>query len=265
MVYLIPKTCRIKDIFESAKDIRTFVLECADFGSAPGQIANLWIPNVDEKPFGVAKDTGTEVWLTISKVGPFTEEVFKLKKDDQVGLRGPFGKGFTLMQNAKVAIVGGGFGTAPLHYLGEAQKKNDCQVWALIGARSKDLLVWVDECQKSGFETIVSTNDGSAGHQGFITEPLAELLDKEDINLVQTCGPEVMMKAVAELCQKKGVKCELSAERYMKCGFGICGQCVLNGKRMCQEGPVVSAEFALQEGTEFGKFHRGPEGQKEYY
>lgn len=264
MPHLMPKTCRIKKIFDTARDTKTFILDIKDFGSRPGQFANFWLAGIDEKPFSIAKDTGEEVWITICKVGPFTEKVFELKEGDLVGLRGPFGKGFTFLENKNVVFVAGGFGAAPLHFLGEEQKKRGCNVHALIGARSNDLLVFKNECEESGFNTLVSTNDGTCGKEGFITDILEELLQKEDIDMIQCCGPEMMMKRVAEIAKEYVIPCEISVERYMKCGFGICGQCVLNGKRMCIDGPVVNAEFALAQ-PDFGVFKRGSEGQKIYF
>ncbi len=100
------------------------------------------------------------------------------------------------------------------------------------------------------------------GIKGFTTYVLEDLLSKEKIDLVQTCGPEKMMCAIAKMCVQKKIPCEVSIERYMKCGFGICGQCVTeSGEKMCQVGPVVSAEKALSY-SDFGVFHRGSEGQK---
>ncbi len=264
MPYLLPKTCKILKISDTARDVKTFVLECEDFGSLPGQFVNLWLPGVDEKPFSIAKDNGKELWLAISKVGPFTEKVFELKEGDSVGIRGPFGKGFSVLKNKKVALVAGGFGAAPLHFLGEEHQKNACDVHALIGARCDDLIVFNKECEESGFNTCIATDDGSCGEKGFVTNILENLLKKEKIDMIQTCGPELMMKKVAEIAKANNVSCEVSVERYMKCGFGVCGQCVLNGKRMCTDGPVVSGDFILSQ-SDFGSFKRGPEGQKIYF
>lgn len=264
MTHYIPQTAKVKNIFDSAKNVKTFVFEAENFNCKPGQFVNLWVANIDEKPFSVARDTGKEIWLTISKVGPFTEEVFKLKKGDLVGIRGPYGKGFSVLKNKKIALIGGGFGMAPLHFLGEELIKNKCEVFAILGARNKDFLIFEEECQKSGFKTFIATDDGSKGKKGFSTDLLEDLIKKEQLDAVQTCGPEKMMEKVAKICQKNKIFCEISMERYMKCGFGICGQCVCGGKRMCVDGPVVDGNWALEQ-EEFGKYKRGPEGQKEFF
>ena len=259
--YLMPKACNIIDVFNSAKGIKTFILDIKNLSSKPGQFITLWIPEVDEKPFSIARDTGDELWLTIAKVGEFTEKLFSMKKGDKLGIRGPFGKGFKIESNKNIILVGGGFGTAPLHFLATEHQKKSSKVQMLIGSRSAENLVFEKECSESNIPTFVSTDDGTKGHKGFITEVLEEKLKKEKIDLVQCCGPELMMKRVAEICRDADVNSEVSVERYMKCGFGVCGQCVMNGKRMCIDGPVVSGVFALSQ-SEFGKFYRGSEGQK---
>ena len=259
--HLIPKACEIINIFNSAENIKTFVLKLENLGSVPGQFVNLWIPEVNEKPFSIARDTGKELWLTISQVGEFTKKLFQMKKGDRLGVRGPFGKGFSVEKNKNILLVGGGFGTAPLHFLATEHQKQGSRVKMLIGARTSGHLVFEKECAESDIPVFVSTDDGSRGHHGFITEVLQQKLFEEKIDLVQCCGPELMMKRVAEIARDAGVASEVSVERYMKCGFGVCGQCVMNGKRMCIDGPVVSGEFALAQ-SEFGVFHRGAEGQK---
>jgi dihydroorotate dehydrogenase electron transfer subunit len=259
-------------MWEEAENIRTFVFK-GTLHSKPGQFCMLWIPGCDEKPFSIARDYDGEIWLTICKVGPATTRLFEMKKRDRVGLRGAFGNGFSTAltpstspkgrgEHLKVVLIGGGYGTAPLHFTGKLHKESGSDVTMVIGARSKNLLIWEKESQASGFRTLIATNDGSAGEKGFTTHILEKLLHDEQIDLVQTCGPEKMMKAIAEMCIAKGVACEVSVERYMKCGFGICGQCVVEtGEKMCQTGPVVSAGKAMSF-ADFGVFHRGSEGQR---
>jgi len=256
-----PQAFEIADAWEEAKDIRTFVFK-GTLNAQPGQFCMLWVPGYDEKPFSMARDSGGEIWLTICKVGAMTTQLFTYKKGDKVGIRGPFGHGFSTVKKKRVVLVGGGYGTAPLHFTGTRHKEEGSEVTMIIGARSADLLIWEKFCKKSGFCTLIATNDGSRGIKGFTTHVLEDLMAKEKIDLVQTCGPEKMMKAIAEMCMKKGISCEVSIERYMKCGFGVCGQCVTeSGEKMCQVGPVVSAEKALSY-PDFGLYHRGSEGQK---
>ncbi len=259
-----PKVFTIDRTFVSAENVLTFVFK-GTVGALPGQFVNVWIPEKNEKPFSIARDRDGEIWLTVCAVGPFSNALCELDAGDRVGIRGPYGHGFTIPTEKKnVVLVGGGYGMAPLHNAGMAHAKNGSKVFAITGARSKENVLFVDECNQSGFETFVTTDDGTLGQKGYTTQVLERLLESEKIDLVQTCGPEVMMKVIAQMCREKGVKCEVSVERYMKCGFGVCGQCVVEGtgERMCQEGPVTDGDYALDKFSDFGVFHRGPEGQK---
>jgi len=240
-----------------------FVLDIS-LHARPGQFVNLWIPDLDEKPFSVAYDDGKSMWLAIACVGPFTKELFQKKVGDTVGVRGPYGNTFSISEDKKIVLVGGGFGSAPLHFLGENSKKNGCEITIIIGARTKSLLMYEKKCQESGFRVFTTTNDGSDGEEGFVTLPLERLLENESIDMVQTCGPEKMMEAIVKLCKKYKVPCEVSIERYMKCGFGICGQCACGKRLVCKDGCVFSGEEVLQL-EDFGSFHRGSEGQKISY
>lgn len=262
-----PKVFSIERTFLSAEGVTTFVIK-GSVNARPGQFVNVWIPNENEKPFSIARDRDGEIWLTVCAVGPFSKKFCTLQKGDRIGIRGPYGKGFTIPQEQKnIVLVGGGYGMAPLHNAGMAHKKNNSHVIAITGARSARNVLFVEECESSGFETFVSTDDGSLGRKGYTTQILAEILERtgeKKIDLVQTCGPEVMMKVIAEMCREQNIPCEVSVERYMKCGFGVCGQCVVEGtgERMCREGPVTEGNYALEKFSDFGVFHRGPEGQK---
>lgn len=261
-----PEIFEIKDKFLSAENVWTFVFE-GSLGAKPGQFVNVWIPKVDEKPFSIARDRDGEIWLTVCAVGPFSQAFCKKMPKERVGIRGPFGHGFTILEKKTVVIVGGGYGMAPLHNAGMAHIKNGSHVIAITGAKSEKNVLFVEECKKSGFETFVTTDDGTLGEKGFTTSVLERILEKQKIDLVQTCGPEKMMKIIAQMCEKKGIECEVSIERYMKCGFGVCGQCVVDGtgERMCKTGPVVNGHKALNEYSDFGIYHRGAEGQKKMW
>lgn len=258
-----PQSATILQTEELNAHTRSFVLDIS-LGAEPGQFVNIWLPNLDEKPFSVANDTGSEITIIVSAVGPFSNALLTKKPGEKIGIRGPFGNTFSLQKNKKIVLVGGGFGTAPLHFLGKKAQKEDCEVTIIIGARTKDLLLFVDRCQHSQFRTLFSTNDGSAGEKGLVTDILQKLLETEQIDLVQSCGPEKMMEAVAKLCQSKGIPSELSLERYMKCGFGLCGQCVCDGTLVCRDGTVFSGEEALSL-SDFGTFHRDAEGRKKHW
>ena len=260
----MPQAGKIKKIITLNQNTKKFIIAGKNFASTPGQFVSLWIPSFDEKPFSVADDTGSEIHLIVCRVGEFTKELFSLQEGTLVGLRGPFGKAFSILKNKNIVLLGGGFGTAPLYFLGKALQKKGCKVNFLVGARNSKNLLLEAEAKKAGFNVFLATDDGSKGFKGTSVDLLQEILTQQKIDAIQTCGPEKMMKNVALLAKKKNIFCELSLERYIKCGFGVCGQCVCSGERMCLEGPVVSAEWALKQ-KEFGLYKRDAQGEKVYF
>jgi dihydroorotate dehydrogenase electron transfer subunit len=254
----LPTTLPITNIIPEAQGIKTFVFE-SKLKFDPGQFVMVWLPDVDEKPIGLWSVEEGKLNLTVSAIGPFSKKMHELKVGDKIGIRGPFGKGFTIPEKKKIAFVGGGFGTAPL--LGILQKAKDCEVDVIIGARSKDLLFGDKYAEQLGANVHITTNDGSCGEKCFNTELFEKLLADKKYDMVYTCGPELMMKVVAELCVKHDIPCELSLERYMKCGIGVCGSCAMDdsGFCVCKNGPTISGEQALKL-SEFGKYHRDSVG-----
>ena len=115
---------------------------------------------------------------------------------------------------------------------------------------------------------IIATDDGSCGKKCFTTNILEEQLKQNNIKIVYTCGPEIMMKKVLDMCNKYKVECEASLERMMKCGFGVCGACMCDDKIVCQDGTVFNSK-ELNNMPEFGSFKRLKSGKKvtlkEYY
>lgn len=229
----------------------------------PGQFVMLWIPGVGEKPMSISFCDGKRFGVSISAVGGFSKAAMKMKAGDAAGFRGPFGTHFTLGKEKTLALVSGGCGCAPLAFLADEALKKRKKVFYLQGARSKEFLFFTERMRKAGAEVMVSTDDGSAGSRGFVTGLLQSLLDKKKVGKICTCGPEIMMKKVLDLSGQHKIPCELSLERYMKCGIGVCGQCAVDplGIRMCKEGPVIKKELAKKI-TEFGKYRRDSSGKR---
>jgi dihydroorotate dehydrogenase electron transfer subunit len=261
-----PVILKIKKIKSETPQIKTFSFEYP-LGAKPGQFIMLWIPRVDQKPISISRQTKNGFELTVFKIGKATEELFKMKVGDKVGISGPYGNSFGIKPKSKVAVVGGGCGSAPMRFLADELKKAKCTVTFITGAKTgKDVLF-----KKEFPGTCVVTDDGSEGMKGYTTQKLEEILSvrnahvrsQQKIDKVYTCGPEIMMKKIVELCKKYKVPCEISMERYMKCGFGICGQCAVDplGICICQDGPVFSDKIAKKI-TEFGKYHRDKTGIK---
>lgn len=261
----LPKTYRITSIKRETAHVKTFVFETS-FGARPGQFLMVWLPGYDEVPMSIAMDDGERTKITFFDIGDMTKKLFTLREGDLVGLRGPFGTFYEWQKNQHLILVAGGYGAAPMYFVAKEALKDGCSLDFIVGARSKEHLLYLDEIRALKKTTIsVATDDGSEGYKGYNTEVLEQLLtdDHSSQITVFACGPELMLKRVSELCIERRVECSLSLERYMKCGFGICGNCTVDplGIRLCCEGPVVKNELCAKI-ADFGKYHRDSVGRK---
>jgi dihydroorotate dehydrogenase electron transfer subunit len=256
-----PVMHEIEKIENEARDTRSFWFP-GNLNAKPGQFVMMWLPRVGQKPFGISYQEKGRFALTIKKVGNFTERLFRLKPGAKVGLQGPYGRQFS-GKGKRVALVGGGYGTAPLALLADVMSGKGKDVTLITGAATKDLLLYRERFGKGKVKTVYATDDGSFGYKGLCTHCLLEAV-KKGIDYVYCCGPEKMMVKVFGICSEKGIPAEFSLERYMKCGFGICGSCTLDptGWRVCREGPVFTLE-ELKQVTEFGRYMRDGSGKKE--
>ncbi len=255
------------EIKQENPSVKTFYFDYP-LGSKAGQFVMMWIPGVDQKPFSIAYDTGKRFGLSIFAVGAMTQKLFELKVGSRVGITGPYGTTFSVKPKTHYIMVAGGYGAGPLGMLAEELRDSNSTIDFCVGARNKDLLLFEKRVSKLPYVNLhVATNDGSRGHQGFVTEILEKCLAKKTKNtLVVTCGPELMEKKVLDICNAHKADCEISIERFMKCGFNVCGQCCVDdaGLTMCTQGPVVDRATANQI-TEFGKCHRDKSGKKIEY
>jgi dihydroorotate dehydrogenase electron transfer subunit len=254
-----PELVEITRIRDEADGIKTIFFRNS-MESKPGQFVMIWIPRMDEKPFAISYSENGEIGITVSGVGPFSNKLTSMNVGDKLGIRGPYGNGYTIDKDAKsIVMVGGGYGSASLTLLSEEAVKKGCSVKFILGARNFNKLVFVERIKKLlGEENlIITTDDGSTGIKGFVTDALQDLLSKEHVDKIFVCGPDKMMKAVVDIGIERSINGEVSMERYMKCGFGICGHCCVDpiGIRLCVEGPVVNFETAAKV-TELGNYHR---------
>jgi dihydroorotate dehydrogenase electron transfer subunit len=253
----------IAQTIEETKTSRTFVFEHA-LNSKPGQFVMLWLPGAGEKPISVSGEKGGKFSVTVCAVGPVSEAICKLRKGDKLGFRGPFGTHYSLPEGAEsIAVVGGGYGSAPLAYLCEHAISQGKKAYFIEGARDKEHLLFAKRMEDAGAEVLLATDDGSEGIKGYPTQILEGLLKKQKIGKVFTCGPEIMMKKVAEMSAAHSVPSDVSMERYMKCGIGVCGQCAVDdlGICLCKNGPVIPGKLALSL-KEFGNYFRDSSGKK---
>ena len=192
--------------------------------------------------------TTNELWLLVQLVGDGTRQLATVKKDDTVNVVLPLGNGFTLPETTdkKVLLIGGGVGTAPMLYLGEAMLKKGIQPVFLLGARSKNDLLQLDKFATLG-EVYTTTEDGSMGEKGYVT--MHSILKERKFDMIYTCGPKPMMMSVAKYAKANGIECEVSLENTMACGVGacLCGVEKTDAGHVCvcKEGPVFNIKKLL--------------------
>ncbi len=260
-----PQMAKITKVVDEADGIKSIFLG-RQIEAKPGQFVMLWIPRIDEKPFAIGYLEEDSFGLTIAAVGPFSNRLCSMQPGQEIGFRGPYGTSYNLDEDLeKIVMVGGGYGAASLALLAEEAMKKEIDVIFINGARTKQKLIYESRIKNLGVSRfIMTTDDGSYGMKGRTTDVLEEILNKEKLDKVFACGPEMMLKKVAGICVEKNVECEVSIERYFKCGFGLCGHCCIDplGIRVCVEGPVTDAKIA-QQLTEFGNYHRLKSSRKE--
>ena len=264
---MLPQTVKILKIVEETRAVKTFVLDMALRNAEPGQFVMLWLPDVDEKPISIAAPH--PLTLTVARVGPFSMALHECRVGDYLGWRGPFGRPFQLRPNKPAILVGGGYGAAPLYFLATRALADGVpaeQIVVALGARRQDHLTFVDRFQALGIEPILATDDGSVGYKGYVTDAVFDNLNQPPASSLQTpviygCGPEGMLVALYRYARDQGLEAQLSVERYMKCGFGICGQCALDGLLVCVDGPVLTLD-QLEGVQDFGHYHRSTTGRR---
>ena len=252
------RTLPVMEVVAHSDSLKSLVLP-RTFDIEPGQFVMLWIPGMDEKPFSVSDARDGTIEITVKTFGPYSHALTDCRVGDRLGLRGPLGRGFR--PRGKGLIVGGGIGIAPLRFLAHRMKRDGLPFKTVLGARTAADLMFVEDFRKLGAE--FATDDGSCGEKGFVISLAERLCAAEKFDVIYGCGPEVMLVALKKLADRIGCDCQLSLERHMKCGIGICGSCCVDGSGICicREGPVLDrAELDLI--TDFGLPHRDATGAR---
>lgn len=251
-------TSRVKKAQQENYRVKTIEIEHAMEEALPGQFLMVWMPGVGERPMSI----GNSYPLTISvaSVGKVSGAITNLRPGDSISYRGPFGRPFIVPKGAKrILVIGGGYGVVPLYFLSKRAQENGVEAVAVLGARSAKDIIYEKQLFAVCREVFITTDDGSRGRKGNVMAEAELLITGKNFDCIYACGPERMMRAVAELCKKHRVPCQVSLERYMKCGMGVCGSCAVDGRTVCRDGPVFSGEEALAMG-EFGRAHRDATG-----
>ena len=255
----VPQIVRIRHVREDARTIRTFVLDAEVPEAEPGQFIMLWLPGLDEKPMSIASPA--PLTLTVERVGPFSTVLHQRRVGSRVGWRGPYGHGFSLDEDRPALMVSGGCGVGPIHFLATRAVGRGVPTTVALGARTALDLPYVEQFRRLGVDLLIATDDGSHGYHGFVTDAVLQSSESLDHSALYACGPEAMLVALHRLCREHHIPGQLSIERYMKCGFGICGQCAIDGLLVCQDGPVFHVE-RLDGLRDFGHAHRTATGRR---
>ena len=216
-----------------------------------GQFAQLRVDNAPHaflrRPISIhyVDREKNEVWFLVQIVGEGTKGLAQMKCHERLNAVLPLGRGFTLTENPaeKILLVGGGVGVAPLMLLGKQLNERGLKPTFLLGARSERDLLQTNHFRQYG-EVQISTEDGTQGERGFVTQH--SLMREGHFDRAYVCGPKPMMEAVARWARTKGVWCEVSLENRMACGIGACLCCVEDTQEghvcVCTEGPVFNIE-----------------------
>ena len=286
MKQLIAKIAENKKVAENFYKIRIESAYLAK-NSEPGQFVEVKVSDGIEpllrRPLGVHRISKPGIELLYEVVGKGTEILSHRKAGEMLDVIGPLGTGFDLSRqtgkpaNRQTILVAGGIGVAPLLALAESltfsveriayRKRSKIQVF--IGAKTKNHIICSNDFKKLGCEVRITTDDGSKGHKGFVSELLESFLNAKRYPLnamIYACGPVGMLKAVARIAHDAGAKCQVSLEERMACGVGVCLGCPVKIKTLhasvrseaepprrgrftndeykmvCKDGPVFNAE-----------------------
>ena len=208
------------------------------------------------RPMGIYKVLNYQgsscVEILYQVAGKGTKRISKMKKNNKIDILGPFGNGFNISGQIKEAVfVAGGVGVAPLVMLAEQMVKENPRLntYLFIGGRSKNDILCLDDFKSLNTKITIATEDGSFGTQGLVLNPLKKFILNQKNAFFFACGPYGMLKEIASLTCENNSYCQVSLDRRMACGFGVCLGCVIkvhakkNGtyKNVCTDGPVFDA------------------------
>jgi len=195
---------------------------------------------------------GGTVDIVFAVAGRGTAWLAGRSRGDALDVIGPLGRPFTLPRDPVSAVlVGGGYGSAPLFSLGEQLRARGCRVDMVLGAATEGRLFGALDAKRMSATLAVTTDDGSTGQRGRVSDALPGVMDRAGSQVVYACGPMGMLRAVAEIAAERGVPSQVAVEESMACGIGVCMTCVLpvvgdDGRtrmvRSCTEGPVFRGD-----------------------
>ncbi len=239
-----------------AKNCYDFTIHCPEIASIAqaGQFAHVKVNGFSlRRPISICEvdQMNQTIRLVFEVRGEGTNALASLNEDSLIDLIAPLGKGFTLLDKSKKAIViGGGIGVPPMV---EVAKHYGDNATAIIGFRSANAVILNDDFINIGANVVLCTDDGTMGQKGFVTVALEQHLANQNADIIYACGPHGMLKGIIDLANKYNIRCEVSLEERMACGVGACLGCacktVKEGNEyfahVCKDGPVFDSKEVL--------------------
>lgn len=216
-----------------------FWIEFPKNGAVSGQFIHILTDTKTlRRPISICEIKDDTIRFIMEVVGSGTAEIAEKKVGDSLDVLGPLGKGFAMI-DGKALVVGGGIGVFPLYDLTKKLKDYD----VILGFRDESRVVMQDEFQNA----YVTTDDGSIGRKGFVTDIMKELISSNKYETVYACGPKAMIENVAKVAMASNIPCQVSMEERMACGIGACVGCVTplaagGYACVCKDGPVFDAK-----------------------
>jgi dihydroorotate dehydrogenase electron transfer subunit len=243
--------------------------------AAPGQFVAVRAPNdrslLLRRPFSIHRVDRRPGWAGTVEIvfdvrGPGSDLLARSRQHNVLDILGPLGRPFRLPKEpTNCLLVGGGIGAAPLMFLAEELRDHGHRVDFILGGRSQEHILRLIEAKRAGLTVTITTDDGSSGARGVVTDVLGDTCRATNTRVVYTCGPVPMLRAVARICSELRLPCQVAWEEIMACGFGACLVCAVPVKleedgvdgegwgwaRCCTEGPVFSASRIHWERVDF--------------
>jgi len=237
----------------------TFMAPDVAEAAKPGQFVALAVggdtsANLLRRCFSIHKvipDGGT-VDIVVAARGPGTRWLTGLSGHDAVSIIGPLGRPFPLPEESVgCVLVGGGYGSAPLFWLATVLKERGCGVEIVLGAATEERLFGAAEALDAADGVTVTTDDGSTGVKGWVSDVLPDVIRRSHAGVVYGCGPMAMLKAITDVAKAEGATAQVAVEESMACGVGVCMTCVMpvvgeDGRtrmvRSCVEGPTFRGD-----------------------
>ncbi|MEE0943941.1 MAG: dihydroorotate dehydrogenase electron transfer subunit [Clostridia bacterium] len=244
--------CKLEKKAEIADGIFDFTVIAPEIAknTIPGQFLHVLCGDKVflRRPISICDAYDDKLRFIFEVKGEGTAELSKMKIGDEIDIMGPLGNGFIDKQYNHPVIIGGGIGVFPLFKLAKVYEMVNVKPEIFLGFRSKDRVVMEDEFSSIA-NTHISTDDGSYGYNGYAAAMMEEYLDNNPCDVIFSCGPTPMLKAIKNIAEKRNIPCRISLEQRMGCGIGACLVCSCETlfvgthkyRRVCKDGPVFNA------------------------